>query len=453
MPDNISRIIANWSCGTEIAALPEEGRSLVKRAILDTLAVSLLGSRLAGPRIVARTELLRGSTAVASVFGMGRKTDVLSAALINGTSAHADLFDDNNAPMISHPSSPLVSSLLPLAQSRGCGGRAVLDAYAVGFEVGVRMGRMLNPALYEQGWHATRVLGVIGSTAACCRLINLDPLRTASALGVAVSMASGVRQNFGTMTMALHVGLTARDAIHCALLAEAGIESDKNSIDGKYGFSRVFSSRQLDSLKLGSPFELLVSGIIFKPYPSGAPTHAAVDAALSLRDRLGGDTARIARIDCLVHRWNAMTLREEEPRDMLLAKVNLRYCVAAALLHGELTFRQFTEEVLKDPALPALMKKISVSISEDLPDNGEFPAEVRIQTADGATLTERRDVPPGGSTRPLSLADIEKKFRSCSQLALTSPAADLVVQAVENFESIDNLCDLCEMLEGSMLQS
>lgn len=448
MPGSITRRISDWACGPVVGRLPEAAQTLVKRAVLDTMAVTLLGSRLEGPRIIARTEFARGSAAVASVCGMGRKADVLGAALINGTSAHADLFDDNNAPMIAHPSSPLVSCLLPLAQSRGLGGRAVMQAYAAGFEIGVTLGRLLNPALYEQGWHVTRVLGVIGSTAACCRLIGLDPGRTASALGIAVSMASSVRQNFGTMTMALHVGLTARDAVHCALLAEAGFESDPNAMEGRYGLSQVFAGRALDTLELGPPWELLTSGIIFKPYPSGAPTHAAVDAALALRGRIRGDVSGIVKLDCLVHPWNEMTLRTEDPRDTLQARVNLKYCVAAALLHGELGFRQFSDEALEDPALRALMQKMSVRIAHDLPDNGEFPAEVRIQASDGEWLVERREVPPGGSTRPLGAAEIEAKFRSCSELVLDRAAADRVLQAVNRFEVLDDLAPLCELLEG-----
>ena len=448
MPASVTQQISDWACGPMVANLPEPATNVVKRALLDTMAVTLLGSRLEAPRIVARIEFARGAAAAISVCGMGRKADVLGAALINGISAHADLFDDNNAPMIAHPSSPLVSCLLPLAQSRGLGGRAVIQAYAAGFEVGVTLGRLLNPALYEQGWHVTRVLGVIGSTAACCRLIGLDPRRTASALGIAVSMASSVRQNFGTMTMALHVGLTARDAVHCALLAEAGFESDPNAMDGKYGFSQVFAGRALDTLELGSHWELLTSGIIFKPYPCGAPTHAAVDAALALRVRIGGDAAGIASLECMVHPWNAMTLRTEDPRDTLQARVNLKYCVAAALLHGELGFQQFSDHALADPALRALMQKISVRIADDLPDNGEFPAEVRLQTSDGQWLVERREVPPGGSTRPLGAAQIEAKFRSCSQLVLDRAAADRVLQAVNRFEDLDDLDPLCEWLEG-----
>src|SRR5262249_41351254 len=157
-----------------------------------------------------------------SVIGHGFKADVLAAALANGTAAHAELFDDNNEPMMSHPSASLVSALLPLAQSRDLGGAEVLLAYVAGCEINVVLGRALNPRLYEAGWHVTRTLGVLGVTAACCRLLKLkgEPFRMA--LGIAASMASGLRQNFGTMTMALHAGLTARDGVQAALLAEKG---------------------------------------------------------------------------------------------------------------------------------------------------------------------------------------------------------------------------------------
>ena len=176
-----------------------------------------------------------------SVIGHGFKADVLAAALANGTAAHAELFDDNSEPMMSHPSASLVSALLPLGQSRSLSGAEVLLAYVAGFEVNVVLGRQLNPRLYEAGWHVTRTLGVLGVTAACCRLLKLGPLPFRAALGIAASMASGLRQNFGTMTMALHAGLTARDGVHAALLAEKGFLSDGEALDGKYGFFNLFA--------------------------------------------------------------------------------------------------------------------------------------------------------------------------------------------------------------------
>ena len=440
--------IASWATGPAIEGLPQEGVALVKRAFLDTIAVTLLGSRLDAPRIVAALELAREAKAQSSLFGMGRRADVISAALVNGTSAHAELFDDNNAPMIAHPSAPLISALLPLAQARGSQGRQLIESYGVGFEIGVKLGRMLNPGLYEQGWHATRVLGVLGTTAACCRLIGLDARHTGAALGIAVSMASGVRQNFGTMTMALHVGLTARDAVHAAMLAERGFGADPAALHGKYGFFPVFANQNPPLLPLGEPFELLASGIIFKPWPSGAPTHAAVDAALALRKRIGGDFSRIRRVTCLVHPWNAMTLREEEPRDPLQGKVSLRYCVAAALRDGDLSYRHFSAEGIADAGLAALRRLIDVRIAEDLPDNNEFPAEVRLELASGEVLAERREVPPGGSTRPLTQDEVLAKLRSCAAVVLDPAATDRIIDRVQRLEKLAEIESLCADLEG-----
>lgn len=445
---NALEAIASWAAGSAVEQLPQEGVALVKRAFLDTFAVTLLGSRLEGPRIVAELELERRGRERASLVGMGRRADVISAALINGTSAHAELFDDNNAPMIAHPSAPLVSALLPLAQERGATGRGLIHSYAAGFEIGVKLGRMLNPKLYEQGWHATRVLGVLGTTAACCRLIGLDAKRTGAALGVAASMASGIRQNFGTMAMALHVGLTARDAVHAAMLAERGFGADPAALHGKYGFFPVFANQNPALLPLGEPFELLASGIIFKPYPSGAPTHAAVDAALALRRRIGGDCSRIRRVTCLVHPWNAMTLREEEPRDPLQAKVSLRYCVAAALRDAELTYRHFTAEAVADAGLAELRRLIDVRTSAELPDNNEFPAEVRIELAGGEVLVERRDVPPGGSSRPLTQDEVLAKLRTCAAVAFEPPATERIIDKVQRLERLEEVESLCADLEG-----
>src|SRR5260370_16351449 len=164
---------------------------------------------------------------------------------------------------MAHPSASLVSALLPLAQSRGLGGAEVLLAYVAGFEGNVVLGRQLKPRLYRAGWHGTGPLGVLGVTAACCRLLKLGPQSFRAALGIAASMASGLRQNFGTMTMALHAGLSARDAVHAALLAEKGFQSDGAALDGNYGFFHLFAGAKPKALPLGRPFELVQSGIIF----------------------------------------------------------------------------------------------------------------------------------------------------------------------------------------------
>jgi 2-methylcitrate dehydratase PrpD len=265
-------------------------------------------------------------------------------------------------------------------------------------------------------------------------------------------MAAGVRQNFGTMTMGLHVGRTARDAVHAALLAEAGFESDPLSLEGKYGLARTFAAKNLDMLVLGSPFELLRSGLIFKKYPSGAPTLAAIDASLALRARYGADVSSIAEVHCLVHRWNAMTLREEEPRDMLQAKVNLRFCVACAFVYGEVTWRQFTQATLDDPRIRAFMSRISVRIGHDLPDSDEFPAEVRIISTDGTQTAERREVPSGGSTRPLTDEELHAKFRDCARPVFADESMGDVIDTILAIDRLPDVSKLCIRLEGMSIR-
>lgn len=322
--------LAEWAGTATVAALPPSAVTLIKRAFVDTLAVTLSGSQLDSSRIVlGLSETLGPGEPVASVVGHRRKWGLLAAALSNGNAAHAELFDDNNEPMISHPSAVLVSSLLPLGQSLRASGKDVLDAYLAGFEINIGISRQLNPGYYQRGWHVTRSLGILGATAACCRLLGLSREATTHGLGLAATMASGMRQNFGTMTMALHAGLTARDAIQAAMLAGRGFRADLEALDGRYGYFNLFAGRVPERLPLGSEYEIVRSGLIFKPYPSGAPTHAAVDAGIALSEMLRGATDRVRKVVCHVHPHNFMTLREGVPQDTLRARVNMQYCLAA----------------------------------------------------------------------------------------------------------------------------
>jgi 2-methylcitrate dehydratase PrpD len=445
--------IAAWAGTLEADQVPPAAFALAKRGFLDTLAVALSGSRLESARIVtALARDLGQGSGPCSVIGHGFRTDPLAAALANGTAAHAELFDDNSEPMMAHPSASLVSALLPLGQSRGLGGAAVLLAYVVGFEINVVLGRQLNPRLYEAGWHVTRTLGVLGVTAACCRLLGLGPRPMRAALGIAATLASGLRQNFGTMTMALHAGLTARDAVHAALLAEKGFLADAEALDGRYGFFNLFAGGPPPclpgSLPFGQPFELIQSGIIFKPYPSGAPTHAAVSAAIALHGRLGDRLHDATGIVCHVHPWNFMTLREGIPADTLRARVSLRYCVAAALHFGALGGAQFTDTALDDPQVQRFMALVEIRQADDLPDNGLFPAAVEVRLANGESARVRCDIPPGAPANPMSDADADQKYRSCASVALDAPAIERTRAMILGLDRLADIGDLCNALEG-----
>lgn len=448
---SVAETLAEWTGTFSVRDLPASAIELAESAFLDTVGVALWGSALRGPRLLSQFAPERSGAQGVSVFGFRRRAAVLDAALVNGTSAHAELFDDNNIPMVAHPSAPLVAALLALGQNRHSSGREVLQAYCAGFEVGVKLGRALNPELYEAGWHATRVLGVLGVAAACAKLLRLSELEIRMALGIAASAAGGLRQNFGTMTMGLHAGLTARDGLHAALLASAGFESDPNALEGNYGYCRLFAAKEPKLQDLGQPHELLASGIIFKPYPSGAPTHAAIDAARAFHDRFGPIGALdVESVICRVHPWNFKTLRAGAPTSGLGGKVSLEYCVARALSSGDVVSAHFTDQAVHDPDMIALMDRIRVMPDQSLPDNGEFPAEVELLLSSGARAVERCEHPLGSPSRPLDRQALENKFRSCARGCLSGQSATAVLSDLRNLADLSDVETLCTRLEGDL---
>lgn len=203
-----------------------------------------------------------------------------------------------------------------------------------------------------------------------------------------------------------------------------------------------------ETLPFGRPFELIRSGIIFKPYPSGAPTHAAVHAALALQGRLANRLSEVAGIVCHVHPWNFMTLREGIPADTLRARVSLRYCVAAALRFGALGSLQFTEAALGDPLVQKFMAMIEIRQADDLPDNGLFPAAVEVRLANGETARVRCDVPPGAPANPMSDADADLKYRSCAGVVLDEPTIERTRAMILGIDRLADVGALCSALEG-----
>jgi 2-methylcitrate dehydratase PrpD len=143
---------------------------------------------------------------------------------------------------LAHPSAPLVAAALAAAETARSSGRALLDAYVVGFEIEARLGRAMNPRHYQRGWHCTATLGTIGAAAAASRLLGLDATAAGHAFAIAASEASGLKENFGTMVKPLHAGLAARNGVLAALLARAGMTASRRD------FSLLWTERSSRSM-------------------------------------------------------------------------------------------------------------------------------------------------------------------------------------------------------------
>ncbi|HEY3749532.1 MAG TPA: MmgE/PrpD family protein, partial [Pseudonocardiaceae bacterium] len=358
------------------ADVPAEAREAAVRSVLDTIGVLLAGVGEPIVRAVA-TELAPGS---ATVFGLGRRARATDAALVNGTAAHAIDYDDVHNHMRGHPSACVLPAALAVAEQCGRSGAELLDAYVVGIEVACQVGLAVG---LSKTFHNTSTLGVLGAAAAAARALGLDPGRTAAALGIAASSASGLRSNFGTMTKALHAGHAARDGLAAALLARGGVDSTPNALES---FVAAFGSGGAIG-GLGEPWAIVSPGMAIKKYPCCNKGHRAVDGVLDIVDALdiepeqvravevrmpAGQVDADGRIGPMTHPW---------PRTGLEAKFSMPYVIAAAVVDRGLPIAAFTDDGVRRQQVQELMALVHPVNRDDADDH----IEVALTCQDGRT--------------------------------------------------------------------
>ncbi len=263
--------LAAYTTAETFDRLPEAAVRAARLAILDTLGVMLAGSP-EDTAVRARALLAhRRGTEEATVVGTPLRAPIEDAAFANGTAAHALDYDDVQASLSGHPSAPILSPTLATAERARASGAALVTAFVVGVEVEAKIGRAVNPAHYEVGWHATATCGVFGAAAAVAKLLGLSSTQTAHALAIAASMASGIKANFGTDCKPLHVGHASRCGLEAALLAQAGFTGNPGVLEHGDGFGSTHGGGSkpewdLVTVDLGAPHEIAEPGIGVKRY-------------------------------------------------------------------------------------------------------------------------------------------------------------------------------------------
>jgi 2-methylcitrate dehydratase PrpD len=443
--------VAEFVAKSAFEDCPEAAVAAARRAIIDCLGVMLAGASEPAARIVQKIAQAEGGAPLATIAGTGRRTGAVWAALCNGTAAHALDFDDTNFVMLGHPSAPVLAAALAAGELALADGAALLHAFLLGFEVETTLAAVINPPHYERGWHATCTLGTLGAAAAAARLLGLDAAGIATALAVAASQSSGLKENFGTMTKPFHAGHAARSGVLAALMAREGWSASDQALEGPQGFFAVLGAgaRTMDPLEaLGAPWNILTSGVAVKPYPSCACTHSIIDGALELRRAHKLAAADIEAVTVGVNAIVPRILIHSAPRTGLEAKFSAEFSAAAALCDGRVGISTFSDDKTRDPGVRALMPRVSVRVDADIPGDAERHMWTRltVRLRDGRTVgIEPREV-PGHPSRPLTDEALRDKFEECARLALPPDRVDSVRQMLETLETCPDLRILTAIL-------
>jgi len=227
--------VASFIRDARLDALPTEAVPKAKKALVDTFAVILAGcgSEVAEP-LLRYIDSVRANGDM-PVLGTGSAVAPETAALVNGTFGHALDYDDVLSMMPAHPSAVIVAALLASLDGKRVSGRSVIEAYVLGVEVGGKIGLGMTVGHYHRGYHATGSLALFSALAALVKLHDVDVATSQQAFGIAGSMASGLRRNFGTMTKPLHTGIAARSALTAWRLATCGFTAAPDILEAKSG--------------------------------------------------------------------------------------------------------------------------------------------------------------------------------------------------------------------------
>lgn len=439
MAASITEQIADWVSSPD-PGISADARRVGRLAILDVLGTTI-GARRSPDYGVLDFLVSSGNPGKPTLLGRAGHLDAPRSAFVNSYAAHLLDFDDSSGDMAGHPTAVVFPAALATANDVGSTGADLLDAYIVGVEVSCRLGRLVNPQHYDHGWHPSATLGGIGAAAASARLLGLSSEQTASALGLAVAFANGLKASFGTPAKPLQVARASESGVLAAYLARSGAYSRADIFEHKQGFLRVFDSREPESVsfRFGSEgWSILTPGIIIKQYPCCGSTHSAVESARALAP-LSADDIKEVRIE--LHPRRRTHVDRPAPSTALEAKFSVQYTVARALLSGNVTLDDFTSEHVSTPEIRTLLDRTVVH-DLDAPDDrveDRYGARVTVTLRDGSELVEFTPVALGRAPGEMLAADrIVEKFHGCVDATLGFARAADLLAAVTTLDALSD---------------
>ncbi len=412
--ETIAERLAEWIEGVRPDRLPPKAMATCGKLFVDVAGLCVAARREKYIEAVRATAGTGPCTAIGHTGGF----DVFGAALVNGTAAHGEDYDDTFEGGPVHSGAVVIPAALAICERERLSGQAALAAIAVSAELMCRMSLVAPKAVHKAGFHPTAVFGAMAAAAAAAKALELERGQTVSALGIAGSMASGIIEYLaeGTWTKRMHPGWAAQSGIRAALMARGGFLGPRTVFEGTHGFYRAFAPSAAPDFaplfdRLGEKW--LLETIAFKPYACGTMTQPFIDCAIALSAQ-GVRADDIAEILCLVaegtvHRlWEPLEVKRKPPTPYA-AKFSTPFCIAVGFLDGKAGFAQFTETRIADPAALALAAKIRYEINPNDPYPASFVGHLRATLKNGEVREIVKPYLRGGAHAPLTAAEIEAK--------------------------------------------
>ena len=422
-----------------------------KMCVEDLLGVALSGSVRPQGEIWRRYFAQRSGSREATAWTEDlQPISCANAAALNAACAHVIDMDDVHNASITHLGAVTIPTALAVGQTYHRSGREVLTAIAAGYEIGARVGEAINPGAYHY-WHTTGVVGAFSSAVAAGKLMGLSRGQMLNAIGSAGTQSAGLWQFIqdGAMSKTLHTANATLCGIRSAELAALGFTAAQDVLCGERGFIKAMTAdghpeaitRDLDKRQ----YKILSNS--FKPYACCRHTHSADYCLETLMGKHRIDPAHIQHVTDYTYQVAKDNVDAPTPATPYGYKFSVQYCIAAMLLHGQLSDGVFSPELTSDPQAQALMSKVQVVVDPALErlyqaDPNKWPHRLEVTMDDGRVFTEEVLYPFGDFNNPFDWSATHKKFFSLTGELLSEDVAVALSRRIPLLEQYDDINEL-----------
>src|SRR5262245_43005675 len=394
--------LAAYAAGLTFDKLTREAVHETKRRFIDSFATAI-GAMPSDAARIARTCASRvSSNPGASMLGGGRSS-VEWATFVNGLLIrYLDFNDTYLSKEPAHPSDNL-AAVLAVGEAVGAGGRDLITAAVLAYEIQCRFCDAASLRTHGVD-HVT--YGAISSAVAAGKLMKLDTTKLAHAIGIAGACNVALRQTrSGELSewKGCAFANAARNGVFAAILASEGLTGPAPIFEGDLGFFKLVARESFDPAPFGGEFGnqdgFMINKTYIKFWPAEYHSQSAIDAALKLREELGGDVSQVTAItiDTFEASYNIIGKYPEAwaPKTRETADHSLPYCTAAALFDGDVYLPTFDEKRFTDPALVAFTGKVTVNHDPKLDPRYPkgIPNRITLTLADGRKLVKEVEFP------------------------------------------------------------
>lgn len=442
-----TRQVAEYICNTSFDDFDPEVIDRAKALCVSALGMTLAGSRIHAGEVLASYAKSAGGTPMSAVVGAGFQTSAELAALVNATAAHSTELEDDSWPESMY-TCHIIPAVFALGQEIGASGKAILEAFIIGYEVQARPGMTVtNGGAHQRGILTAPSMGAVGIAAASAKLLGLNVEETIMAISLAVSQASGSTRQMGTGAHLYEAGIAGRNGISAAKLAKLGLTGDPRILEGKQGYFDFLAGMPDLKFELGRGKDVRVMAIGFKKYTACYLMQRIVDGVMELVEKNNLTAEQVESVTVEVNPTFPEIIKFPQPRNGEESRFSMHHCVAAALTREEISVHTFTDEGVRNPTLIAQWPKTKIVVHPEWPHAvlGESNP-ITILTTDGRRFEKVCVISHGDPEDPLTRDEVKHKYMTCAQGIMSTERASKGAEMVFSLDELDNVSELMDLL-------